>query len=401
MTEEEIRQRIKALLKNNKYSEDDKQHDSNIFAATAKYIRLTAENLGEQIQDFEAIQRGIASLNPLFSSYNAVMPATDFAIFDTTDPGVTGKLGMRVDEPIPGIRYDVPDLSRVFHRNIHGPGGLGGEFYMPRPDAIFRKRKRFENRIQNYDSFFSKEDYDFGYQENPAEFLDSKHYVPFFFEDLRAPDRRIYFRAFLTNFSENFSPEWSSDKFYGRIDEVPVYKATSRTFSIGFVIAAFSPAGFSTMWKKVNNLAKLVYPTFGSDRVLRASPMCRIRVGDVMADGAGLGLPGYIVSLDFDYSNGPWEVSEYNVNTNAVHELGRAPMIINVSISFRVIHERNPSIDMNYNMNLPIFRRIGDNGDVVLQVEDSEPNPSPEVDNSTNSDSSPSPSTELDPPGIS
>ena len=380
-TEQEINARIEALLKANKYNRDDIQDDGNLFVATAKYVRLMAENLGEQATNLDAVQRGVASLDPFLNNYNFRQTNLDFERISLDNSAVLGKRGTRIEEPVPGVAYDVPDYQRIFQRVTHGPGGLGAEMYVPRPDALFRKDRSLENRIQNSDVFFSREDYEFGYMEQEESFRESSQYVPFFFEDLRSQGRRIYFRAFLTTFSEQITPEWSADKYYGRVDEVPIYKNTSRTFSLGFTIAAFSPAGFSTMWKKVNNLSKLTYPTFGNDRVLKASPVCRIRVGDVMADGRGLGLPGYIKSLEFNYSEGPWEISEYNGLTNSSIELGRAPMVINVTISFQVIHELNPGLDQNYNMNVTNFRRIGDNGD-NYSIPSQDKNPSPEVEDS-------------------
>lgn len=380
----EIKQMIERLLSRNKYSENDHQDDNNLFLATAKYVRLIAENLGAAGESVDSVQRVLSSINPILNAYNPEMTTLKYETMDLSDGSVVGKTNTKIEEPIPGVRYDVPDFEAIFQKNIHGPGGLGGEFYFPKPQALKRRNPRAGKSIENPDVFFTREDFEYGYVEEDPLNIDSEFYVPFFLEDLRKAGRRFYFRAFLTSFRESIAPEWSQEKYYGRVDPVPIYKNTSRTFQVGFKIAALSPAGFSSMWKKVNNLSKLVYPTF-ENGVLAKSPVLRMRIGDVMADGSGQGLPGYISSpIELDYSQGPWEIVEYSALGPGEMELGRAPMIINVSFTFQVIHQKNPIIDSDYNFRRLVFRRIGDNGDVFREeVPQSERNPSTEVEDSS------------------
>jgi hypothetical protein len=129
-------------------------------------------------------------------------------------------------------------------------------------------------------------------------------YVPFYFHDLRTNEITA-FHAFLESLTDTYSPRWIESQGLGRIDPVQVYKSTSRTLRLSFYVAATSKEDFDQMWWKINKLTTLVYPqwTEGTQlstkvqykgeetdstfiqpfsQVLGASPIIRLRVGDVV-----------------------------------------------------------------------------------------------------------------------
>ena len=122
-------------------------------------------------------------------------------------------------------------------------------------------------------------------------------YVPFYFHDLRT-NEIISFHAFLGNLTDNYTPNYNSETGYGRVDPVHSYTNTSRKISLTFTIVATSKEDFDEMWWKINKLTTLVYPkwtkgttvtpdgeasfTMPFSQVLAASPVIRLRVGDVI-----------------------------------------------------------------------------------------------------------------------
>jgi hypothetical protein len=123
-------------------------------------------------------------------------------------------------------------------------------------------------------------------------------YVPFYFHDLRT-NEIISFHAFLNNLTDSFSPSYNPVSGFGRMDPVQIYRSTSRTINVGFTVAATSKKDFNEMWWKINKLLTLLYPQWskgnkvydeetGSEfiqpfsQVIAASPMIRLRVGDVI-----------------------------------------------------------------------------------------------------------------------
>ena len=266
-----------------------------------------------------------------------------------------------VTEEIGGVQIEKPDIAKIFNRRDVGPsflqGGRGADFFQPVSNVFASVNSAKVGAQRNKDSYFSQEDVENGYL---TEILDeTTAVVPFYLEDLRAPGRYLYFRAFLESFNESISPDWNIEKFYGRIDPVVTYMNTNRTINVGFKVVAMSKAGLTAMWRKINNLCKMVYPTF-VDGILAAGPAVRLRIGDVIAaenGGVAIGLPGIITSLEFDYSSATWELESFQ--STITEELGKTPQWATISLSFQVIHEQNPSIDGDYNFNSKNFRRMG------------------------------------------
>ena len=169
------------------------------------------------------------------------------------------------------------------------------------------------------------------------EIADSNTYLPFMFLDLRDTiPEFLYFRAFLKDFSENFTPDWQLERFYGRVDHVPTYIGTTRNIEITFDVVAFKPEDLSVIYSKLEKLQSLVYPHYDSLGFMNSGPIIRMRVGDLFAGGAGegktQGLPGYITSMIWSFPDGIWNIKEGF----------KVPRLINVSLSFTVLHDGNP-----------------------------------------------------------
>lgn len=164
-------------------------------------------------------------------------------------------------------------------------------------------------------------------------------YMPFMFQDLRdKTDQFLYFRAFLKDgISETFTPDWQTERYYGRVDQIPIYQGTIRSLSVAFDVVAWKPADLLVMWKKLEKLQSMVYPFYNTAGFINAGPIIRMRIGDLFAakaiDGVGgRGLPGYITSMDWSYDDGIW-----NVETGF-----KVPRKVTVSLGFTVLHNGNP-----------------------------------------------------------
>lgn len=160
---------------------------------------------------------------------------------------------------------------------------------------------------------------------------DDETYVPLSFTDLRPVGgqrlRTVYIRPFNLTFSEDISPDWSEANYYGRVDPVLTYQGTTRTVNLSFDMVAFAPEDLKVIYQKLNWLASMVYPEYDAGSLIRSGPVCRLRLGDVVQAG-GVGLPGAIRNLNYDYSEAPWELKAgYKVPRN-----------VGVSLSFTVLH---------------------------------------------------------------
>ena len=147
-------------------------------------------------------------------------------------------------------------------------------------------------------------------------------YVPFYFHDLRT-NEIVSFHAFLTSLSDDFNANYNDVRAIGRADPIRIYQNTTRSISFNFYAAATSKEDFDALWAKINKLVTLLYPQYTKGRtvtgnkagdkqdsfimpfsqVVGASPMIRLRIGDVIRSNYsrfnlsrlfGLGEPDFI-----------------------------------------------------------------------------------------------------------
>jgi hypothetical protein len=164
-----------------------------------------------------------------------------------------------------------------------------------------------------------------------------KNYMPFSFQDLRDTGNAgapfLYFRAFLKpGMSETFTPDWQAERYYGRVDQVPIYMGTMRAINLAFDVVAWGPEDLPVMWRKLEKLQSMVYPFYNKGGFYKSGPIIRMRVGDLFAAENKRGLPGYITSMDWSYEDGIWNLKEDF----------KVPRFVTVSLGFTVLHDGNP-----------------------------------------------------------
>jgi hypothetical protein len=143
----------------------------------------------------------------------------------------------------------------------------------------------------------------------------------------------MHFRAFINNFSDNYSSTWNAVNYVGRGDTLWNYGGFGRTINLGFTVAAQSKAELIPMYKKLNYLASTLAPDYTSAGFMRGN-LVRLTIGGYLYEQ-----PGFITSLNYDIpQESPWEIAlnEKGGSDNSVKEL---PQVINVSgFSFTPIH---------------------------------------------------------------
>ena len=132
-------------------------------------------------------------------------------------------------------------------------------------------------------------------REYHEQLLDSE-YMPFYFHDVRT-NEILSFHAFLSSLADSYSANYNSVDGFGRMDPVQIYKNTTRSISFSFVVVATSPDDHSQMWYSVNKLVNMIYPQWSEgdtleqgtnkytqpfSQTIAASPMVRVRIGDVI-----------------------------------------------------------------------------------------------------------------------
>jgi hypothetical protein len=146
------------------------------------------------------------------------------------------------------------------------------------------------------------------------------------------PEQRttwMVFRAFLTDFSDNVTGDWSDVKYVGRGEKFFIYNGFTRNMSISFKVAALSREEMEPMYQKLNYLMSNLMPDYKNN--FMRGPLIRMTVGNYID-----GQPGILTSLSYKISNDtPWEISVNNDGLNN-QELN-LPHIVEVSLGFTPI----------------------------------------------------------------
>jgi hypothetical protein len=70
------------------------------------------------------------------------------------------------------------------------------------------------------------------------------------------------FPAFLTDFSQTFQSNWSSEDVYGRNDPIATFQGTKRTISLGFDLPAGSAFDAINNLERCSNIIQMMYPGY-------------------------------------------------------------------------------------------------------------------------------------------
>jgi hypothetical protein len=183
--------------------------------------------------------------------------------------------------------------------------------------------------------------------------------------------RSLFFKAFIENYTETFSPDWNSETVYGRMDPIYQFKNTTRSISLALKIPAATQSEAYENLAKVQALAQFLYPTYlerGSATTIAQSPLLRLGVMNLaraQAPGAGPetysnpqayhtskdGLLGILKSLTINHNL----AGEAGVIERGPTGGNLLPKLIEINFDFDVIHEHSLGWDRENNFHQPAF----------------------------------------------
>ena len=101
----------------------------------------------------------------------------------------------------------------------------------------------------------------FGDGGTPDALANKGQYIEFY---QLVSDTSVAFRAFLTQFEDQFSSEWNEETVFGRMDPISTFKRTTRKISLGWEVVADSVQQAQNNLVKVSTLVKMLYPSYNS-----------------------------------------------------------------------------------------------------------------------------------------
>ena len=89
-----------------------------------------------------------------------------------------------------------------------------------------------------------------------------RHELEFFFVPSGASENplTVRFMAFLTQFQDQYTSDWTADTVYGRMDPIATFQGTVRTISLGWAVPAYSGEEAENVKTYFNVLSSLWRP---------------------------------------------------------------------------------------------------------------------------------------------
>ena len=114
----------------------------------------------------------------------------------------------------------------------------------------------------------------------------------------------IHFRAFIDDFSDNYTSKWDSVKYVGRGEELHNYVGFGREISLGWTVYAQSKAELIPMYKKLNYLASTLSPDYNAAGFMRGN-IVRLTVGGYLYEQPGI-IKGLTYTVPMEST---WEIA--------------------------------------------------------------------------------------------
>jgi hypothetical protein len=179
------------------------------------------------------------------------------------------------------------------------------------------------------------------YSDNTASELEFKSMVT---------GHTVTFKAFITEFQQQFSSTWNSEEVFGRMDPIATFQGTNRSVSVGWTIPAGGLNEAKNNAQMINALATMLYPAYSSGQVevdsvvvttassISRPPLIKIKFANLIQGTDGQGLLGYVDGFTFtpDLEMGMF-----------IEGKQQYPKTYTISCQLNVLHQHDIGFDSN------------------------------------------------------
>ena len=170
----------------------------------------------------------------------------------------------------------------------------------------------------------------------------------------------VRFKAFLSQFDDQFQSDFAPEQVFGRMDSIQVYKGTTRQISLSWDVPSASEFEAVENIKKCSKLMNMLYPVYrktasGQGKILNAPPVFKLKFANLIRNAGGnsmgvggdaksSGLFGTISGFSYspDMNSGFIEVPLDDSGQLGLSALGDdlnlVPQTISLSCQFTVVH---------------------------------------------------------------
>lgn len=166
-------------------------------------------------------------------------------------------------------------------------------------------------------------------------------------------EKVVSFKAFLTEYNDEYKTEWNSEQVYGRNDPIQTFKSTTRVISLGWDVPAASFEESAENMSRAALLVKFLYPTYDGPtqaaQTISRPPLVRVSFQNLIQ---GIGEEGLLctmggISFSPDLDAGWFDVGEGISTPNSSKSPLLYPKLINFNCQLTIMHESSIGWDTN------------------------------------------------------
>lgn len=201
----------------------------------------------------------------------------------------------QTDARLDFIRTQLPKQKSDWLNTIIGtshPAGFGGGVSLDKKEASVNPTAKYKLQVPNRKYFFdTMNSSKMGPQQvagtdltdsdmiNIKRAANADTLVDLFFFDY-VNKMAIPFRAYIQGLSQTVSPQFNDIMYIGRSERNIVYAGAKRDLSFTLMIHAFNEEELSTVWRKINYLTGLCYPSKYANGYM-VPPLMKLTLGDL------------------------------------------------------------------------------------------------------------------------
>ncbi len=191
----------------------------------------------------------------------------------------------------------------------------------------------------------------------------------FFIDIYHVPSgESVQFKAFITQFDDQYNAEFGSEDVFGRMDSIQVYKGTTRKIGLAWDVPSGSELEAVENINKCSKLMNMLYPVYTKvkgtgqqGKVLNAPPVFKIKFANLIRNSGGgshgsggtardSGLFGTINGFAYapDMQSGFLEIpisEEGKIGDPSRDDINLIPQTISLSCDFTVVHTHDLGFD--------------------------------------------------------
>src|SRR3990167_1345745 len=157
----------------------------------------------------------------------------------------------------------------------------------------------------------------------------------------------VKFKAFITQFSDQYSSKWNDEELFGRMDPVSTFKGTGRIITLGWEVVAGSEEEAIENLQACSLLISMLYPDYNSKElggIISTSPLFRLRfmnlIQNVISPGSSAktgGLLGKLSGLTYEPNLEEGFFDPININSYDGEKV--YPKALKLQCEYTVLHE--------------------------------------------------------------